>query len=418
MADNAKPKVPAIPSWQLQHSDKAASNSTTSSGSPIADTTKTESSPKETLIEQASRFLEDESIRDAPTDNKIAFLESKGLQNEDIQKLLGISRNPEATSAVMKSPSTGSVEPISSSSQGPQADTSSITSPSSPSNNPNAPSSTSTSTSTSPPIITYPEFLLHAQKPAPLVTLQGVMYTLYGAAGLAATLYGASQFLINPMLTELSRARHELAETAKRNLDTLNEKLENTVSSIPPIRQISSQHEQQLIDDESASVTSDPTELFHRDIATQTSPDISPSSTTPTEDPETAGLSSTEKTVKIHVKRLQSISSGLTDYLSQEDDLGTTQSGTENSLWDLKKYLEGLIYNNPAPYLGSNLYGIYNDNSGSMRSDGKSSSSSKEDDGIAAFKAEIRSVKGTLLSARNFPAGGGIRSQFASTGAR
>ncbi|OAX78873.1 hypothetical protein ACJ72_06814 [Emergomyces africanus] len=418
MGDNSKPKAPAIPSWQLPYSENTASNSTQSTGSPIADTEKTVPPAKETLVEQASRFLEDESIRDAPTDKKIAFLESKGLRNEDIQKLLGISRNREATSAVTESPSTGSVKPISSSAQGPQTDTSSTASPPPPpANNPDVPSPTSTS-SASPPIITYPEFLMHAQKPPPLVTLQGVMYTLYGAAGLAATLYGASQFLINPMLSELSRARHELAETAKRNLGTLNEKLENTVSSIPPTQQSASQHEQQLIDDDAVSVTSDPTELFHRDIATQTSPDLSPSFTTTIEDPEAAGLSPSEKAVNMHVKRLQSISSRLTDYLSQEDDSGTTQNSTENSLWDLKKYVEGLIYNNPPPYLGSNLYGIYNDSSGSMRSDGNSSNASKEDDGIAAFKAEIRSVKGTLLSARNFPAGGGIRSPLQSTGAR
>ncbi|PGH36767.1 hypothetical protein GX50_00427 [[Emmonsia] crescens] len=407
MGDNSKPKAPAIPSWQLPHSENAASNSTT-------DTEKTESPARETLIEQASRFLEDESIRDAPTDKKIAFLESKGLQNEDIQTLLGISRNPEATSADMKLPSTDSVKPISPSVHDPQTDTSSTASPLSHANNPNPPSSTSTPAS--PPIITYPEFLLHAQKPPPLVTLQGVVYALYGAAGLAATLYGASQFLINPMLGELSRARHELAETAQRNLSTLNEKLENTVSSIPPVRQSSSQHEQQLLDDDSVSITSDPTELFHRDIATQTSPELSPSSTTSIEDPETDGLSSSEKTVNTHVKRLQSISSRLTDYLYDEDTSGTTQSSTEKSLSDLKTYLDGLIYNNPSSYLGSSLYGIYNDNSGSMGSDGKSSGTSKEEDAIAAFKAEIRSVKGTLLSARNFPAG--IRSPIPSTGAR
>jgi hypothetical protein len=41
------------------------------------------------LLEQASRFLEDETIRDAPRERKVAFLESKGVKSEDIETLLG-----------------------------------------------------------------------------------------------------------------------------------------------------------------------------------------------------------------------------------------------------------------------------------------------------------------------------------------
>ncbi|EEH11507.1 peroxin 14/17 [Histoplasma capsulatum G186AR] len=414
MGENLKLKAPAIPSWQLSHSDNNTSNSATAVNAPKVELEKTDSPARETLIEQASVFLEDESIRDAPADKKIAFLESKGLENADIQKLLRVPRSPEATNAGTKSPSisTDSVKHIPSSAQLAHVDTSSATSPSPPSNNPSPP------TTPTPPIITYPEFLLHTQKPPPLVTLQGVMYTLYGAGGLAATLYGASQFLINPMLAELSRARHELAETTQRNLSTLNEKLENTVSSIPPppIHQHSSRHEQDLIDDDSASIISDPTELFHRDIATQTSPELSPNPTLPIDGLNAADLLSSEKTVDTHVKRLQSISSQLADYLSEEDNSGITHSSTEKSLGELKNYLDGLIYNNPSPYLGSNLYRLYNDNSGSIS--GNFSDVSEEADAIAAFKAEIRSVKGTLLSARNFPAGGGIRAPVPNTGAR
>ncbi|OJD26841.1 hypothetical protein ACJ73_01762 [Blastomyces percursus] len=413
MGGDFKSKAPAIPSWQLPHADSTASNPAAADNALNEDKEKAESTARETLIEQASRFLEDESIRDAPTDKKVAFLESKCLNNEDIQKLLGVSRNPEATSAGSTSPSTDSFKTLTPSSQSPQITQIDSPGPSSHpcrSNNQNPP----TTASSSPPIITYPEFPLHTQKPPPLVTLQGVLYTLYGAGGLAATLYGASQFLINPMLADLSRARHELAETARRNLCTLNENLEKTVSSIPTVAQSSSQQNQQSVDDDAASNASDPTELFHRDIATQTSPDLLTSATPPVMD----GLSSPEKTVDAHVDRLQSISSRLTDYLSEEDTSGIIHGGTEKSLGELKNYLDGLIYSNPSSYLGSNLYGIYNDTSGSMRSDGTFGGASKEEDAIAAFKAEIRSVKGTLLSARNFPAGGGARSAVPGTGAR
>jgi hypothetical protein len=41
------------------------------------------------LREQASRFLEDPSIRDAPRERKVAFLESKGVKHVEIASLLG-----------------------------------------------------------------------------------------------------------------------------------------------------------------------------------------------------------------------------------------------------------------------------------------------------------------------------------------
>jgi hypothetical protein len=41
------------------------------------------------LLEQARRFLGDATIRDAPREKKVAFLESKGVSAEDIGTLLG-----------------------------------------------------------------------------------------------------------------------------------------------------------------------------------------------------------------------------------------------------------------------------------------------------------------------------------------
>jgi hypothetical protein len=48
-------------------------------------------------LETARQFLAEESIRDAPTDKKIAFLESKGVKSEDIQALLGVSQVAESS---------------------------------------------------------------------------------------------------------------------------------------------------------------------------------------------------------------------------------------------------------------------------------------------------------------------------------
>jgi len=82
------PKKAGVPSWQLkpkEYSKKEAEE-------PVPETPS-----RGSVIEQAKKFLEEDEVRDAPTDKKIAFLESKGLQSDEIEGLLGITRNAEAT---------------------------------------------------------------------------------------------------------------------------------------------------------------------------------------------------------------------------------------------------------------------------------------------------------------------------------
>jgi Pex14 N-terminal domain len=81
MSDSEPPRKDAksAPQWQQQ--------------SPPGPAAASSSASRTELLEQASRFLEDDGIRDAPTSRKVAFLESKGLANDEIQKLLGVSRN-------------------------------------------------------------------------------------------------------------------------------------------------------------------------------------------------------------------------------------------------------------------------------------------------------------------------------------
>ena len=43
------------------------------------------------LLEQASQFLDDPTIRHAPRGKKVEFLESKGVRSEDIETLLGVA---------------------------------------------------------------------------------------------------------------------------------------------------------------------------------------------------------------------------------------------------------------------------------------------------------------------------------------
>jgi len=86
-------KKAGVPSWQTATPKKEEEKPATGPES------------REKVLEQAKKFLEEDEVKDATTDKKVAFLESKGLQGEEIQSLLGVSRNEEAS----KSTSTSSV---------------------------------------------------------------------------------------------------------------------------------------------------------------------------------------------------------------------------------------------------------------------------------------------------------------------
>ena len=376
------------------------------------------STSRQDLVEQASRFLEDESIRDAPTDRKVSFLESKGLNPDEIQQLLGVSRNPEATSSsATATEDKGPETPPASSfpaNQSEDTPSSSVTS-SSPSNTMSQPYSTTAATASSaaprdvPPIITYPEFLFQPAKPPPLVTMQNVLYTIYGAAGLGATIYGASEYLVKPMIATLTSARHDLASTAQENLKKLNEKLEENVSVIPAhltARKTASNEEDEESNEDGDSVTSDPTELFHRDIGTQTTPDVTPPTTAEAKD-ETSSLLAPVEAVNNHISRLDSIQSQLKEINNFEKDSSDLDDSARTCITGLHHYLDGLIYASPRHTISTPSYGLYSNNASN---DSSSTGVRKsEDDAIASFKAEIRGVKGALLSARNFPASRGGR---------
>jgi hypothetical protein len=84
-------KKAAVPSWQLKIEDESAKEE---------EKPAPESPTRETTIEQAKKFLEEDEVRNASRDKKAAFLESKGLRMEEIQDLLGVTKNPEASSDV------------------------------------------------------------------------------------------------------------------------------------------------------------------------------------------------------------------------------------------------------------------------------------------------------------------------------
>jgi hypothetical protein len=113
---------PGIPAWQRAQPSAAPASSPTSEQEPKPAESEPESDQKtedaegsrsETgenrpteaekptqppvLLEQASRFLEDPAIRDAPREKKVAFLQSKGVKAEDIEELLATPAQKEAS---------------------------------------------------------------------------------------------------------------------------------------------------------------------------------------------------------------------------------------------------------------------------------------------------------------------------------
>ena len=417
MSDSSS-KPPSIPSWQRQSGNRPTDESTPSPTSPSPSSDDAPASTnRQDLLTQAAKFLEDESIRDSPTDRKVSFLESKGLNSDEINSLLGITRNAEASNITATAAESKSEEAPSTLSNDQSETTSSpSTIGQSSSNTMSQPRSTATTNMTSPastsrdvpPIITYPEFLFEANKPPPLVTMQRVLYTIYGAAGLGASIYGASEYLVKPMLATLTNARHELANTAQENLQKLNEKLEQNVSVIPAhltARKTSPTDEDESNDTD--SVTSDPTELFHRDVGTQTSLESSQASVAATEKNNQTPDAPTQAVNK-HMSRLESIQSQLKEVNDIDKDSSTLDDDMRSRLSDLHHYLDGLVYAAPSYSASTPSYGLYSTTSNGVDS-GSMGVKKAEDEAIASFKAEIRGVKGALLSARNFPTSRGGR---------
>ena len=225
-----------------------------------------------------------------------------------------------------------------------------------------------------PPIITYPEFLLHSQKPPPLITARRLLTTFYAITGVAALAYGTGKFVVEPMIESLTSARHSFAEKALENLRNLNEKLEEVVSVSPDVPKSTSKSSADEKDDVSAS------EFFHRSAATQTSPQPSRSSSSSS----TSSLQQ-PSIIENQATKLQKVGEDLRDLMEHHDsdhsrDIGS-QRNMKEELHDLQTFLSRLTY-----------VGVYADKSGQ-----------KNEDSIAKLKGEIRQTKGVLLSSRNFP---------------
>jgi hypothetical protein len=382
MADSGSRKGPSIPEWQKNY--KPAGEQTPSAEDPST----ADPSPDLPLLEQAKHLLEDESIRNESRERKVALLESKGVPPEDIEKLLDTETESTSTqSAELKT--------VYDSSQAPSTREQELQSlqptPSLPSTQVPAQPTVAPKRDI-PPIITYPEFLLKPQKPPPLVTVDRLTTAAYVLAGISALTYGASKYLVEPMLQTLTEARHELADGTIEDLEKLNSKLESVVSHVPYFASSAALQRQkgQEQDDDLESIDSDPTELFHRDIATQTSPPRSRSNSSSNFSPDkTASDPTTQQTT-----RLKSLHANLSSLLSSTNT-HFSQDRLKDRVTEFQAVLDKMdsSFN---PFTVDYTFNYSDDTS-------KTKQSTNKDNEVNKFKAEIRSLKGAFLSSRNFP---------------
>lgn len=381
MPDNSHKQ--SIPSWQ-----QAASTTTTSQPEAKEKTTKS-SSDTEDLIDVARDFLKDESIRDAPWEDKVQFLKEKGLSDSAVENLLAEDLN-----------SANELKTIHDTAEKPQqkkdGDPQQLQKESStmPSQQVALPDIRTAQTSDPrpeiAPIITYPEFLLKPQKPPPLITVSRLVNAAYALAGVSALTWGASKHIIDPMLQTLTEARHDLADSTLEDLEKLNEKLEGLVSHVPYIASsaVKRSHEKE---EDLESVDSDPTELFHRDIATQTTPNLSRSS---------SNLSLSRHTLDPTIaqsERLSGLSYSLRSLVQSLDHTNDNEKPLQDTVKDFQQKID---------YMDSSYSLLKNDFYSSTSIYSSASNEAKKttrENEAQKFKQEIRSLKGAFLSSRNFP---------------
>ncbi|KAG5980044.1 hypothetical protein E4U55_004447 [Claviceps digitariae] len=317
-------------------------------------------------LEIARRFLQEAHIKASSREKKVEFLKSKGLQASDIEKLLGQEAEQPTSAAAAAS----SQHPPSSAQPPPQ------------------PQPQQVSVNDRPPIVTYPEFLVKPERPPPLVTKNGIISTLYAFAGLSTILYGTSKYLIGPMVDDLTDARTELHQVAARKLDTLLAQLEKTVSVIPSAAAATVAAQTAPHD---GSDDEDPTEMFHRDVGTQTAllinsdAALSPAVRPDEKDQETPSdrqadrLTSLNKTLSVLKDQFRAQSEGL-------EDIKTLLDVFHNDLY-------GMTYGRETDDFVSSVYDKYG-----------SSRKKEPEDEIRKVRDNIRRFKGLLLSTRYFPA--------------
>ncbi|KAH8899488.1 hypothetical protein GQ53DRAFT_758676 [Thozetella sp. PMI_491] len=356
MGDSDESRAPAagIPAWQQPQ--PPAENDSSSKAS--SDT------PEQATLEQARKFLQDEEVQKSSRDRKVEFLKSKGIAQDDIDKLL-LEEEPQKAAEAPAKRELPKVAP-----QSPETPL------------PPAPPPAEDRA----PVITYPEFLVKPQRPPPLVTVNGFLDTLKVFGAVSAVIYGTSKYVLEPMVERLTEARIELHETTNANLAKLVEKLEATVSEVPEPKRTDVPTRAGGRDEDDSSSYDDPTELFHRDIGVQTSRPPSPTeyrnlSNGRIEPPPRP--TAAERLANL-VKSVRVVKEG---YVKETQEYDSTKV----ILDDFSREMTTMAYPHNDYVFGYNSYG--------------GASSNEPDDEIKQAKENIRRVKGVLLSTKSFPMG-------------
>ncbi|KAJ4402349.1 hypothetical protein N0V85_005326 [Neurospora sp. IMI 360204] len=410
MGDSEEPKAADTLAWEKATADnntsqaqaQAPSTSTSSESQPAAQTSP--EAPKVSVsLEQARIFLQDAQVQKETTERKAAFLRSKGISQSDIDELLKEDWI-RAQSDMREIPITNESS-SSASSKVAAAITTTTTLPKTKEQHV--------------PIITYPEFMAETHRAPPLITMNGVLNTVYAFSSIAALVYGANKYVVEPMVNQLTEARVDFHDNVKDNLDRLVEKLEQTVSELPPGYKASDGRAGRYKDayddddDDNMSTYEDPTEMFHRDVGIQTSPPPTPSvrAMSLTSRPGTAmSARSLSEIYEAHsraqsraasaisernmnhtqkqqrrlaelVTSVKEINEGLTSECEDFDELRTTVDVFHGELEQLA--LQHYDFTG-----GFSLYGYTN--------------RSEPNDEIKKAKENIRRVKGVLLTTRTF----------------
>ncbi|KAI0010633.1 peroxisomal membrane anchor protein conserved region-domain-containing protein [Xylariaceae sp. FL0662B] len=365
MADSEKS---SIPSWQQSQSQSQSQAGSTTNDSESQD-----------VLDHARKFLDDENVKNASVEKKTEFLKSKGLDSAQIQGLL------EEAGEGTQAPNVQSAANSSSANENTEKPSGRIGDVQGTASDATDSSTASPSTADAPPIITYPEFLTTSPKPPPLITPSRLTNILTISSGVWTLLYGTARLVVSPMVDTLTDARTEYYTHVNERLGEMVEKLEDTASEVPYKngKILKSTREEGMYQDDESNF-SDPTELFHRDIGTQTSPIITPQNL------PTSASEKTDKPVDSQARRL----SALRTSLRELTNMYTHQAENSANLNALLREIRDDVDRLGAPPL-SDFTSVHT---------GLGFRSGEPDDEVKKTKDAIRSVKGMFLSAKSFPA--------------
>ncbi|KAK4910867.1 hypothetical protein LTR49_020478 [Elasticomyces elasticus] len=395
------PPKRAIPSWRQAIAKPVPSDEDNTPPSTPSDTEVDveETPPPDSTTAQLNMieaFLTDPSIQNQPIEKKKAFLQTKNIPVETIEQVLKPANQPQSpTPTETANPAVFEVSDFSSFRSRQQP-----TQPPPPA----IQQQEERVIDRPPPVITYPEFLVDAHVPPPLLTPARVLTAAYVASGIAALCYGASKFLLTPMSDSLTEARREFAVHNQEKLNEFNDRLSKIVSKLPSPPTATSNADQARVEGEEVeSEAEDPTELYHRDTGTQTS---LPPSPIPASDPflPSANLTVTNPPKKSPTDYqsggLDLLSTHLTSLATSTSSHTSTLGDAKRGVDDLRHVLDSLQYGGDKGYSFYDAeVGEWTGKAGDQRVDGVGEKWAK----VEGLKKEIRGVKGVLLSARRFP---------------